>query len=486
MQSCNRRSTLISSLPKRSFDERLEDAKALLDSEPDAAHGICVELLNEQRDNPLVLYIMAAAYSRAERYGLAHTVFQRLCTLAPNRYEAWNNVGMCQTAMSDHLAARKSFFKANDLTPNKPEVLANIALTYLDEGDFEKAEMWGKRAIAVDPNHAGARGTLGFAQLALGRWTPGWENYGYTLGGKFRKRTSYGDEPLWDGSANKRLVIYGEQGLGDEIMYASCIPDIACEITLDCDKRLEGLFRRSFPDVEVHGTRRDEEVDWIKEYDANCPIGLLPQFMRPDPKFCPKTPYLIPDPERVLQWKILFASYRKPVIGLCWTGGSKHNHPHRRAIDLPDFQPLFDQDAVFVSLQYKDGETHPRVLEFPRATRTPDYDDTAGLVAALDHVIGIHTTVHHLAGALGVPATILVPDKPMWIYAGEEIPWYRSTLHRKRAGETWKNCIRRLNVESICRFRSEGIGGVSHVLPIGVGENEYPRSVYTPRALVAG
>lgn len=468
------------------FNQRLEDAKALLNDEPDAAHGICVELLNEQPNNTSVLYIMAAAYSRAERYGLAYALFKRIAEISPERYEAWNNVGMCQTAMNDHLSARKSFFKANDLAPNKPEVLANIALTYLDEGDFLKAVIWGERAIKVNPDHAGARGTLGFAQLALGQWDKGWRNYGYTLGGKFRKIVSYGDETLWDGTQGRRLIVYGEQGLGDEIMYASCLPELKGEITLDCDKRLEGLFRRSFPSIEVHGTRRDDEVDWLKEYDYNCPIGKLPEFLRTTASSFPKAPYIVPDPERVLQWKTLFKSYGKPVIGLCWSGGGKHNHPHRREIDIPDFQPLFDQDAVFVSLQYKDSASHPRVLEFPRATRTPDYDDTAGLVAALDHVVGIHTTVHHLAGAMGVPATILVPDKSMWIYAQEEIPWYQSRLHKKKAGETWKNCIGRLNAESICRLRSEGSGGVSHVLPVRPRENEYPRRVHPVSAFVTG
>ncbi|MEG7772377.1 hypothetical protein U2088_15685, partial [Listeria monocytogenes] len=83
---------------------------------------------------------------------------------------------------------------------------------------------------------------------------------------------------------------------------------------LDCDSRLEGLFRRSFPNIEVHGTRREEEVDWIESYDANCPIGMLPEFLRTKASDFPKTPYLTPDPERVMQWRALFESYGKPVI----------------------------------------------------------------------------------------------------------------------------------------------------------------------------
>lgn len=428
--------------------------------------------------------MMGRIYAGAERFGIAYNIFKRVSEVSPKRYEAWNNVGMCLTAMTNHLEARKCFFRANDLAPNKPEVLANIALSYLDESEPEKACEWAEKALKHDPNHAGAHSTLGFAQLALGRWDTGWKHYAYTLGGKFRKIVQYGDEPIWDGTPGQKIVIYGEQGLGDEIMYASCIPDVAADITIDCDKRLEGLFRRSFPDCKVYGTRRETDVDWLETYDASCPIGMLPQFMRTDQKFCPKTPYLIPDPERVLQWKALFKSYGKPVIGICWTGGSKHNHPHRRTIDIHDFQPLFDQDAIFVSLQYKDSEPHARVLEFPRATRTPDYDDTAGLVAALDHVVGIHTTVHHLAGAMGVPATILVPDKCSWIYA-QDMPWYQSKLHRKKSGETWKACIGRLDAANICRFRSTGSGVLPQLLPISDRENAYPSHLFTTRLATA-
>lgn len=456
-------------MPRTSdFDQKLEDAKALLDAnEPDAAHGLCVELLNEQPENPLALHIIASVYSRAERYGLALNIYKRITDISPRRFEAWNNYGMTLAAIDNYPEARKAFHRANDLSPNRPEVLANIALTHLEEGEREKAIEVATKSLKTDPEHAGARGTLGFAQLGLHDWR-GWKNYHYTFGGKFRKPMAYGDEVLWDGSPGKRLVIYGEQGLGDEIMYASCINEaiaISEHITIDCDARLEGLFKRSFPQAEVHGTRREKEVDWIKQYDASCPIGRLPEFFRNKDSDFKTEPYLIPDPERVFQWKTLFKSYGKPVIGICWTGGSKHNQPHRRTIDLDDFAPLFAKDAVFVSLQYNDTEPDPRFLEFKRATRTPDYDDTAGLVAALDHVVGIHTSVHHLAGAMGVPATILVPEKCSWIYGGNML-WYKSNIHRKKSGETWKATIGRLDAESICRLRPEGSGGLSHVLPV--------------------
>lgn len=158
------------------------------------------------------------------------------------------------------------------------------------------------------------------------------------------------------------------------------------------------------------------------------------------------------DPERRLQWRALFDSFRKPVIGICWSGGRASTQRKERAVGLEAFRTYIQRtDAVFVSLQYQDptDEIEDALLPvkvYPRATGSADYDDTAGLVAELDHVVGIHTTVHHLAGALGVPGTVLVPSRPMWNYAhGDGYAWYgQNRYHRQRQGESWADCIKRL------------------------------------------
>jgi hypothetical protein len=118
---------------------------------------------------------------------------------------------------------------------------------------------------------------------------------------------------------------------------------------------------------------------------------------------------------------------------------------------LEAFRPLIEGlDADFVSLQYKDptaeiAATGLPVKHWKRAVESTDYDDTAALVAELDMVIGIHTTVHHVAGALGVPGVVLVPSRPSWNYALPVYPWYRSArVFRQRAGEPWVGTIRRL------------------------------------------
>lgn len=442
-----------------------QQIQALIGDDPDEAHRQCRELLNANPDDPAALFLMGTIEAKAERFGVAYNVFRRVVDLRPNRAEAWNNVGMALEGLHFNERAREAFLEAWKRDKKNPNYSANVALTHMEQREYAKALEWAEKAFQIDPEHAGAKTTYGMCNLALGNWGEGWPAMAYSLGGKFRKEVVYGDEVRWDGSEGQAVVFYGEQGIGDEVMYASCVPDALerCkEVILECDPRLQGLFQRSFPDAKVYGTRRQNEVEWPSHHqiDARCPVGQLPEFFRKSPRDCPGVAYLTADPERRVQWRALFDSWgKKPKIGLAWSGGSRHNNPEARAIGLEGLRPLIEAvDADWISLQYKDpteeiAASGLPVRHYPRATLTSDYDDTAGLVAELDLVIGPHTSVHHLAGALGVPSLILVPKKTIWIYQQEELPWYGTATLVKQQG-TWKDTIERLiSHPALCGLR---------------------------------
>ena len=429
-----------------------QEIQALIEDDPDEAHRRCRELLNTNPDDPLALFLIGTIEAKCERFGLAYNIFRRVVDLKPERAEAWNNVGMALEGMHFPGRAREAFLEAWKRDKGNASYPANVALTFLEERKYQQTLEWCAKAFSLDPEHAGAKTQFGMASLATGNWKDGWPALSYSLGNKFRKEVAYGDEVRWDGTSGQTVVFYGEQGLGDEIMYASCVPDAQArckEVILECDLRLEGLFKRSFPGVHVYGTRRANEVAWPAHHkiDARCPVGQMPQFFRPSMDSCPGTPYLTADPERRIQWRALLDSWgKKPKIGLAWSGGSKHNNPEARAIGLEALSPLIEgMDADWVSLQYKDPAEEIEksglpVRHYPRATLTSDYDDTAALVAELDLVIGPHTSVHHLAGGLGVPSLILVPEKTIWIYQQPHMPWYRSATLVKQRG-SWSETI---------------------------------------------
>lgn len=438
------------------LSQRLKLAYELLNDEPDEAHKIAADILRDDPDAAPALFLIGVLLAKTDRQGYAIPIWEKVCKLKPNKPEAWNNLGNCLLECRQLPEARQAFERALSLR-KCADYISNIAVTYNEQGDYKKGVEWADRALSMDPEHKGARATIGFAQLALGDWA-GWKNYEAALGGRFRARQQYA--PDWDGSPVDSLVIYGEQGLGDEIMYASCLPDaqkLAKHVILECDHRLENLLQRSFPGVEVQGTRRLSK-DWLRPIEAQCAAGSLPAFFRPTKESCPGTQYLTADPVRRLQWRALFDSYKKPVIGICWSGGNQNTRRKDRAIGLESFRPLIERnDAVFVSLQYQDPSEEIKasgldVKHFPWVL-SQDYDDMAALVAELDGIAGIHTSIHHLAGALGKASLILVPDKPMWNYAsGDSLPWYGSQrFHRQRPGESWKTCIERINDSDLHR-----------------------------------
>lgn len=428
------------------------DLSELAKEDPDEAVRRCILLLDENPDDSLALFVMASVYAEGERFGMAANLFERVAALRPEKGEAWNNLGMALDGLKQHDRALEHFHWAWGIE-KKASYASNIGNGFLAKGKFDVAREWAKRALEIDSNCKSAKSVLAMASLWQQDWPTGWDNYESLLGGKFRKEVQYQEEGRWDGTPGKTLIVYGEQGLGDEIMYASCVPDVSREnrVVLECDRRLEGLFRRSFPEIAVHGTRR-EAVAWLDQYqfDARCSIGTLPKHFRRKAQDFPGTPYLTADPERRLQWRALLASFgARPKIGIAWSGGSKHNNPQARAIGLEMLRPLIEGvDATWVSLQYQDPAAEIAascldVKHWPRATLTHDYDDTAGLVAELDLVIGPHTSAHHLAGALGVPGLILVPEKTIWVYGGEALPWYASATLVKQRGD-WRATIESL------------------------------------------
>lgn len=432
----------------------MAQAFAVMEDEPIEALRLCNDVLRDDPDHVAALFMTGCLQSRAEHFGAALSLFERVTRLQPNRHEAWNNAGLAYQECGQPGKARERFKRALEIE-KRASYMANLGAAYLNDGNYTEAARWCRKSLELEDND-GAHTTLGFAQLAQGDWS-GWKGYEHCLGGRFRKIEQIGDEPKWDGSPVDDLYIYGEQGLGDEIMYASIVPDalpLAKRVVLECDKRLKGLFQRSFPTVEVRGTRR-EAKPWAvsRRFDAGCASGSLAALFRTDRGACPKRGFLVADGERRLQWRSLFDLWRKPVIGLCWSGGRAATQRRERAVGLGAFRAFIAArpDVQFVSLQYTDAtdeirETGLPVKHIHRAVQSPDYDDTAAFVAELDEIVGIHTTIHHLAGALGKPSTVLVPSRPMWNYAtGEGLPWYAAqTFHRQRDGESWADCIRRL------------------------------------------
>lgn len=430
--------------------ERLKQAHAIIYDEPDEALSICNEVLNQHMDDEIAqraLFMSAFIMMEAERYGLAFNLYQRCAQLNPRQSEIYSNMGMCLED-ADPERAKLLFERAYHLDKNNFRALANLGLMCLMTGEPERCIDLSTKALSLDPELRAAKHNAGLAQIMLRQWREGWRNYADTLGVKHREERDYG-LPNWNGEPGTVLV-YGEQGVGDEIMFASCLADLAKtnDIIFDCDARLEGLFSRSF-DFPVYGTRFKRETPILDNHqpDYQCAIGQLPHFYRNADADFPGKPYLTADPERCIQWRALFDTFKGRKVGIAWRGGLKNTGEAKRSLELSDFEPLFNDRDTFVSLEYKpvakaDLERYS-IKAYPRATGAgQDIDDLAALINELDVVVTACTTVVYVAGALGKPCFVLVPDQPGYRYhkTGTDFPWYSSAKLIRQSG-TWRETI---------------------------------------------
>lgn len=442
--------------------KQLYRSRELLEKDDvDGAWDIIKKLLSEHPFSRDCLYMAGHIYEKAGNMPIAYHMFRQATEQDPKEASGWLNFGRVAEELWRTREAERAYEKALKLCKRDDTMritLGNLAALCIDNARYPEAEKWALKALADWPDFHGARSNLGFAQLGQRNWAEGWKNYHYCLGTPARTKVQYLSEPEWDGTPGKTVVLYGEQGLGDEISFASMVPDAIrdCKkVIIDCDLRLANLFARSFPDAVVYGTRRAKLQDGSKwrledrQFDASLAIGQIGEFYRTSPESFPGTPYLKADPERVLMWKSLWATKNKPVIGIAWHGGIPKTGARFRRWTLDQLLPVLKSiDAHWVVLEYKSAaaeleefkKKHPEIdiKEYPNATLTADYDDTAGLVASLDLVFCIQTAVAHLGGALGVPTWVCVPPISQWRYSveGDSIPWYRDLkVIRQHNGE---------------------------------------------------
>ena len=419
----------------------------------DDAYALIDEQLRQDPNDAQALTVASSIMKRAKKMPIAYSLAQRATAIRPERPEPWDALGNCSQGLWRHEEARSCYEKALKRAKTKEQEAiyqTNLASVGLDLGSFVAAESHCREALAITPEDVSARHNLGLSLLAQRKWKEGWEYYSASIGTDRRLNQKYlpsPGEPTWDGSKDKTVVIYGEQGLGDEICAASMVPDAIKDcgrVILDCDFRLKNLFKRSFPKATVHGTRWEKKLAWPEEdrkIDASIAGFELGKFYRNSDEGFPGTPYLTPCPDRLKMWKALWD--KKPVIGIAWSGGTFQNASLYRQLPLSEWKPLFDSiDAHWVSLQYKDAskdiEGTP-VRQYPWATLTTDYDDTAALVASCDLVIAVQTSVVHLAGALGVPCWSMIPKTSQWRYGEDytDLPWYKSVKLIRQKNDKW-------------------------------------------------
>ena len=432
----------------------MNDIQSLIDNEKyQDALILANDKLDENPNDLTTLFQLGEIFLRLDKLGLAYNVYKYLSIQAPERPEIWNNLGRCVQTRKGSPEARKYFEKSLSLDPDNASALINLAVLDVNEGNPKRAVEFSARALKTLPSSRQARDVLSMAKLAVHDWS-GWLDYRHSEGPPFRNLRQYKEpsEPEWNGEPDKTVVIYREQGLGDEILFGSCLPEaikISKKVIIDCDPRMVGLFKRSYPEADVYGTGYSTDITWDKKYqiDASCPMGRLPLFFRKRDEDFIKTQgkYLNPCPLRKKAYKEMLKDFPGLKIGLAWNGGKRADSitaddSEYRSLRLTDLSPLIQEGNTYISLEYKSATEEIQksglpVLDWPWITESKDYDDTAALVSNLDYIISVPTTVVHLAGALNVPVYCLTPQYSNWRFGHKDMIWHKSVKIFRNQGD---------------------------------------------------
>lgn len=445
-------------------------------------------------------YNLGKTFDSVKEWEQAVAAYDTALSLKPNYAEAFNNRGASLFELTRYDEALDSYDRALALRPNDAKTYANrsAALTKLHRFDEALADC--DKAIALDPSYSGAyfnRGNIlntldrieeaiaaldsaaelnsaaGKSQahvlwnkaliyLALGRYEEGWPLYEVRKVQSLEITSARSTKsPQWTGAedvSGKTVFVYWEQGLGDTLQFCRYVPllrDLGARVIFSVQKPLVRLLKQWEPGVEIIGHKSAPA-----SYDYQCALLSLPLAFNTTVENVPAPDgYLKPDPALQALWRERCPPRKRPRIGLVWSGNPANKNDRYRSASLAALKPLFAFDAEWICL----SKTLPvdEIAELQRlgveyiGERQADFADTAALIAELDLVISVDTSVVHMAGALGKPVWVLVSAVAdwRWLEGRDDVHWYSSgRLFRQPRRDDWASVVANVQSALIERF----------------------------------
>jgi tetratricopeptide (TPR) repeat protein len=410
-------------------------------------------------NDPVMQCNYGAFCIRQRRYEDAIKALERSLELRPGNAETLRSLGAARQRAGRFNEAIEAFEEAGGLKPQWAEVFLGLGLTYQRMGEFDRALSLLNEAVRLRPDWVDAQLSVGLTHLLEGDLTKGWPGYEWRWKRKeyIRDQRDYG-APMWNGQEpdRKTILVHSEQGYGDEIHFARYLPllaDRGAKVVLECSKPTVPLFRtvRGIGGVIVRG-------EPFGAIDYFCPAIHLARVFGTELATIPShVPYLSCDPAKAKHFAHRMKEHRGLKVGVGWAGTWKHANDYERSIRPEVFAEIgCARNITFYSVQKNDG-TADRVAmdqsKLPLIDWTgelADFSDTAALMANLDLVVSVDTSIVHLAGALARPVWTLLAFAPdwRWMRDREDSPWYPTMrLFRQPTYGDWKSVIERVTNE---------------------------------------
>ena len=410
--------------------------------------------LELQPNLPSALNNLGIAYFDREEYAVAERYYRRALALDPNFPEAHNNLANALRQQHKFEEAIPQYTRAMELKPGYADAVANLGSVLHISGRLEEAISSYRWALTLDPRQANAHAGVGILYLLHSDFEKGWPEYEWRLQ-MAESRHVAPPGPVWDGGnpAGLRILVYGEQGLGDALQFCRYLPMLrerGASVSLRIAAPVAGLIADNMPGIQVSSD------PGLPSYDCHCALLSMPHRFQTRLNNIPNpVSYLRPRPETTARWASQLGIGPEFKIGVVWTGNPKHINNRYRSTTAEALFPLLAIEGTrFFSLQV--GARHRELTQCSKGAvpdlspELPDYRETAGAIANLDLVVTVDTSVAHLAGAMGKPVWVMLNSGPdwRWMLEREDNPWYPTMrLFRQRKPEDWGGVVERVAAE---------------------------------------
>jgi tetratricopeptide (TPR) repeat protein len=408
------------------------------------------------------------AFIEMDRFEQALAAYDKALSLDQNAAEAWVGRGNALVGLKDPEHAFAAFDKGLLLNPASAAAWIGRGNAFNEIRRYADALAAFDSAINIDPALADAYFFKALVELCIGNFASGWDNYEWRSEAKeyvshypHLKSLRVAARQEQAAFVGKRVAVFSEQGVGDEIMFASILPDLikdAKTVFYQVDPRLMRLFGSAFPNANIiaRGGAASGQVP-EEDFDMVIQAGSLGYAYRRDVAAFPRAPYLKAESIRTDKWQETLTrdAGARLKIGISWRGGTARTRRDDRSIDLERLRSLIERDdCYFVSLQYGNvndelarfnsgsGKVHSLLDDFS------NFDEFAALISALDLVISVQNTTIHMCGALGKPCWGMIPWRPEWRYGDRDknMVWYSAVeLFRQKEQGDWGSVVNSVN-----------------------------------------
>lgn len=454
---------------------------------------ILEQVLKVDPENHDACQLLGTAYHALKRQEDAKKYFYKCLEIQPHNTETLNNLALCYSSERNYDKAIDLLKQALELNPDSASILANIGLQYRHIDDYESAidyyekslhlrkipttlamlggcygemkkldmaEKYIRQAIELDPQFNPAYIDLASILHLRGEWTEGFAAY--------EKRFEvfeqlhiwskiYDPKNRWHGESikGKTILVHTEQGNGDTIHFVRYLSLLkAASIVLHCSDVLVDICKGKADEfftldpLKVPHYEDAENKKIVPHHDVHCSLVSLPHLL--GNPVIPKCPYI-----NILE-KIDMSSYDGMLkIGIVWAGNPQHPNDRFRSCKLEEFREIYNLPNVKLFSLMKDYRARTydgknvidlsidtndmKIVDMSSYLKT--YYDTGKIINSLDMVVGVDTSVIHLAGSMNKPTVCLLPYNPDWRWGieGQETVWYPSVkLIRQNKRGCWK------------------------------------------------